>query len=115
MLITALEAQTVLNTLTTQYVRKLAKETKRLNIRNTIRKHETKNLHIIIKKRKERKKGKQAVLKGYFHISTEELCIVVKLAEKDTKEQVVKKSRKGGKVIIDITKSNQEVKEEVEE
>ena len=115
MLIIALEAQIVLNTLTTYYIQKLAKEAKRLNIYNTICKHETKNLHVIIKKQKERKKGKQVVLKGYLYISIEELYIVVKLAEKDTKEQVVKKSRKRGKVIIDITESNQEAEEDVEE
>ena len=70
---------------------------------------------MIIKQQKERKKGKQAVLKGYFYISIEELCIAVELAEKDTKEQVIKKSKKGDKVMIDITKSDDKVEDEVGE
>jgi hypothetical protein len=70
---TALKAQTVLNTLVTRYVRKLAKETERLKTRDTIRKRETENLRAIIKTQKERKNGKRLALKGQFHISTEEL------------------------------------------
>jgi hypothetical protein len=112
---TALQARTVLNTPTTRYVQKLADETERLNTRDTIRKRETENLRAIIKTRKERKKGKRAVLKGQFHISTEELRTGVVAAEKETKARVGKKGKKKGKDISYEVESEEEVEEDIQE
>ncbi|KFY32319.1 hypothetical protein V493_00309, partial [Pseudogymnoascus sp. VKM F-4281 (FW-2241)] len=63
----------VLNTPTKQYINKLADETEKLNTRNTLQQRETDNLRSIIQKRRVQNKGKRVVLKGQFHISTEEL------------------------------------------
>ncbi|KFZ20624.1 hypothetical protein V501_00011 [Pseudogymnoascus sp. VKM F-4519 (FW-2642)] len=65
--------QGVLNTPTKRYIHKLADETERLNTRNTLQKRECDNLRSIIQKSRVQNKGKRAVLKGQFHISTEEL------------------------------------------
>ncbi|KFY91991.1 hypothetical protein V498_05200, partial [Pseudogymnoascus sp. VKM F-4517 (FW-2822)] len=59
-------------------------ETERLNTRNTLQKRECDNLRSIIQKRRVQNKGKRAVLKGQFHISTEELRLQVVEAEAAT-------------------------------
>ena len=46
-----------------------------------------------MKKRTTRTKGKRVVLKGYFHISTQELYDVVVKAEKETKRQARKRAK----------------------
>ncbi|KFY67670.1 hypothetical protein V496_01478 [Pseudogymnoascus sp. VKM F-4515 (FW-2607)] len=74
----------VLNTPTKRYINKLADETERLNTRNTLQKGECDNLRSIIQKRRVQNKGKRAVLKGQFHISTEELRSQVVEAEAAT-------------------------------
>jgi uncharacterized protein (DUF3084 family) len=76
--------QGVLNTPTKRYIHKLADETERLNTRNTLQKRECDNLRSIIQKRRTQNKGKRAVLKGQFHISTEELRLQVVEAEAAT-------------------------------
>ncbi|KFZ15981.1 hypothetical protein V501_02472 [Pseudogymnoascus sp. VKM F-4519 (FW-2642)] len=76
--------QGVLNTPTKRYIHKLADEAKRLNTRNTLQQRETANLRSIIQKRRTQNKGKRAVLKGQFHISTEELRSQVVEAEAAT-------------------------------
>ena len=76
--------QGVLNTPTKQYIHKLADETERLNTRNILQQRETDNLRSIIQKRREQNKGKRAVLKGQFHVSTEELRSQVIEAEAET-------------------------------
>ena len=83
MLLTALN-QGVLNTPTKQYIHKLADETERLNTRNILQQRETDNLRSIIQKRRVQNKGKRAVLKGQFHISTKELQSQVVEAEAAT-------------------------------
>ena len=112
MLKTTLQSCIALNSLTTRYIQKLADETKRLNTRDIIYKRETENLRAIIKTRKERKKGKRAVLKGYFYISTEELYIVVIIAENETCARVGKKSKKKGKNILYKVVSDKDTEEE---
>ena len=62
-------------------------ETERLNTRNTLQKRECDNLRSIIQKRRVQNKGKRAVLKGQFHISTEELRSQVVEAEAATASQ----------------------------
>ncbi|KFY20380.1 hypothetical protein V493_07691, partial [Pseudogymnoascus sp. VKM F-4281 (FW-2241)] len=74
----------VLNTPTKQYIHKLADETERLNTCNILQQRETDNLRSIIQKRRVQNKGKRAVLKGQFHISTEELRSQVVEAEAAT-------------------------------
>ncbi|KFY32645.1 hypothetical protein V493_00004, partial [Pseudogymnoascus sp. VKM F-4281 (FW-2241)] len=76
--------QGVLNTPTKRYIHKLADETERLNTRNILQQRETDNLRSIIQKRRVQNKGKRAVLKGQFHISTEELRSQVVEAEAAT-------------------------------
>ena len=109
---TTLQSCIALNSLTTRYIQKLADETKRLNTRDIIRKRETENLRAIIKTRKERKKGKQAVLKGHFCISTEELHIAVVTAENETRARAGKKSKKKGKNISHEVVSDEDTEEE---
>ncbi|KFY31619.1 hypothetical protein V493_00952, partial [Pseudogymnoascus sp. VKM F-4281 (FW-2241)] len=74
----------VLNTPTKRYINKLADETERLNTHNILQQRETDNLRSIIQKRRVQNKGKRAVLKGQFHISTEELRSQVAEAEAAT-------------------------------
>ena len=52
------------------------------------------------------------VLKGYFHISTQELCDAVVEAEKATKRQARKKAKTKGKADLYKTKSERDIKEE---
>jgi hypothetical protein len=74
----------ILNTPTKSYIHKLADETERLNTHYILQKRETDNLRSIIQKRRALNKGKRAVLKGQFHISTEELRSQVVEAEATT-------------------------------
>jgi hypothetical protein len=83
MLSTALN-QGVLNTPTKRYIYKLADEAERLNTRHILQQRETENLRSIIQKRRAQNKGKRAILKGQFHISTEELRSQVVEAEAAT-------------------------------
>jgi hypothetical protein len=77
----------VLNTPTKRYIHKLADETEKLNTRHILQQRETDNLHLIIQKHREQNKGKRAVLKGQFHISTKELQSQVAEAEAATATQ----------------------------
>ncbi|KFY67725.1 hypothetical protein V497_00248 [Pseudogymnoascus sp. VKM F-4516 (FW-969)] len=74
----------ILTTPTKRYINKLADETERLNTRHILQQRETANLRNIIQKRRAQNKGKRAVLKGQFHISTEELRSQVVEAEAAT-------------------------------
>jgi len=75
-----------------RYIHKLADETERLNTRSILQQRETDNLRSIIQKRRAQNKGKRAVLKGQFHISTEELRSQVAEAEAATATQKSKRS-----------------------
>jgi hypothetical protein len=74
----------ILNTPTKQCIHKLADETEKLNTRHILQQRETDNLRNIIQKRRAQNKGKRAVLKGQFHISTKELQSQVADAEAAT-------------------------------
>ena len=115
MLKTTLQSCIALNSPTTRYIQKLSDETERLNTRDIIRKRETENLRVIIKTRKESKKGKRAVLRGYFYISIEELYIAVVTAENETRARTGKKSKKKGKNILYEVVSDEDTKEETQE
>ncbi|KFY28879.1 hypothetical protein V491_00252 [Pseudogymnoascus sp. VKM F-3775] len=65
--------QGVLNMPTKRYIHKLADETEKLNTCHILQQRETDNLRNIIQKRRAQNKGKRAVLKGQFYISTQEL------------------------------------------
>jgi len=82
----------ILNTPTKRYIHKLADETEKLNTRSILQQRETDNLRSIIQKRRAQNKGKRAVLKGQFHISTEELQSQVAEAEAATATQKLKRS-----------------------
>ena len=73
-----------LNSPTKRYIHKLADETEKPNTRYILQQRETDNLRNIIQKRRAQNKGKRAVLKGQFHISTQELQSQVAEAEAAT-------------------------------
>ena len=55
------------------------------------------------------------VLKGHFHISTQELCDDVVEAEKATKLRVKKSGKNKGKAVSYEAESEEDVKEEAED
>ena len=95
-----------------QYIRKLALGTEQLRAQSIVHQHDANNLRSIIKKRTTRKKGKRVVLKGHFHISTQELCDAVVEAEKVTKKQVRKKTKTKGKADLYETESEGDIEKE---
>jgi hypothetical protein len=110
-----LEAREVLNTPTTQYIQKLANETERLNIQSIIQQRETDNLRAIIQTRRTRMKGKRAILKGHFHISTEELRSQVVEAEEATTQRATKQGSTTTKQAKKVVLIESEVEEDIEE
>ena len=103
----------VLNTPTKRYIHKLADETEKLNTRHILQQRETDNLRSIIQKRREQNKGKRAVLKGQFHISTEELQSQVAEAEAATASQKSKISKTSQVTTSIIDLLNDESEEEL--
>ena len=99
-------------TLVRQYVQKLTARTEQLRAQTIVHQHNTNNLRSIIKKRRTRTKRKRVVLKGHFHISTQELCDTVVKAEKATKRQARKKAKTKGKADSYETESERDIKEE---
>jgi hypothetical protein len=73
----------ILNTPTKSYIHKLVDETEQLNTHYILQKREVENLHNITQKRRAQK-GKRAILKGQFHVSTDELRSQVIEAEAAT-------------------------------
>ncbi|KAK9330967.1 hypothetical protein V1520DRAFT_103390 [Lipomyces starkeyi] len=76
-----------------------------------VHQHDANNLRSIIKKRTNRTKGKRVVLKGQFHVSTQELCDAVAAAEKDTKTRAMKRRKRKGKGISYETESEGDIEE----
>ena len=114
LLISTLQARTAITTPVRQYIQKMAIGTEQLRARSIVHKHDATNLRSIIKKRTTRTKGKRVVLKGHFHISTQELCDAVVEAEKATKRQARKKGKKNGKGIANEAESEKDIEEEAE-
>jgi hypothetical protein len=110
-----LEAREVLNTPTTRYIQKLANETERLNTQSIIQQHETDNLQAIIQTRRTCMKGKRAVLKGKFHVSTEELHDAVVAAEEETAGKTRKSGNRKGKQALNMVAIDIDVEEDIEE
>lgn len=98
-----------------QYIRKLASRAEQLQAKSIVYQHDANNLRLILKKRTTRKKGKRVVLKGHFHISTQDLCDKVIAAEKETKKQAAKRSKKKSKVVILEAESDTDIEEGVED
>jgi hypothetical protein len=93
-----------------KYIRKIAAGTEQLQGQNIAHRHDANNLRSIVKKRTTRTKGKMVVLKGHFHIYTQELCDAVVEAEMDTKK-VTKIVKKKSKTISYDAESEEEVEE----
>ena len=115
MLSTALEARTVLNTPTTRYIQKLANATERLNTQNFLHQRDADNLRSIMQTRRTQQKGKRAILKGQFHISTEELWSQVIGAEEATQQRATAMSSKATNNVVIEQDVEETIKEDLEE
>lgn len=107
-----IDGRTIPSTPVRQYIRKLTTGTEQLRARSIVHQHDANNLRSIIKKRTTRTKGKRVVLKGHFHISTQELCDAVIEAEKATKKQSRKKAKAKAKADLYGTESEGDIEEE---
>jgi uncharacterized protein YycO len=110
-----MESRTMSSTPVRQYVQKLTAGTEQLRARSIVHQHDANNLRSIIKKRATRKKGKRVILKGHFHISTQELCDAVIEAEKSTKKPVGRKREKRVKAIVYEAETDEDVEEDAED
>jgi len=115
LLTSTIESRTAPSTPVRQYIRKLAAGTEQLRAQSIVHQHDANNLRSIIKKRTTRKKGKRVVLKGHFHISTQELCDAVVEAEKATKKQAKKKRKKKEKTIVYEAEIDEDTEEEADD
>ena len=86
--------------------------TKQLRAKSIVHQYNTNNLRSIIKKCTTCTKGKRIVLKGHFHISTQELHKAVVEAENDTKSRVKKKVKTKGKEVLYKAESEEDFEEE---
>jgi hypothetical protein len=73
LLVTTIEASTVINTPVRQYIKKLTAGTEKLHAQSIVHKHDASNLRSRIMNRNTCSKGKRMVLRGRLHISTQEL------------------------------------------
>jgi hypothetical protein len=110
-----IEGRTIPSTPVRQYIRKLAFGTEQLRARSIVHQHDANDLRSILKKRTTRKKGKRVVLKGHFHISTQEICDAVVEAEKATKSQAKRKRETKGKGVSYEAGIDEEIEEEAED
>ena len=101
-----------INTPVRKYIKKLTVGTEQLQAKSITYQHDANNLRSVLKKRTTRKKGKRVILKGHFHISTQELCDAVIEAEKATKERAKKRAKKKAKAKAQESKTNEDTKEE---
>jgi hypothetical protein len=107
--------RTTIPTPVRKYIRKLTNGTEQLQAQSKVHQHDANNLRSILKKRTTRTKGKRVVLKGHFHISTQELCAAVVKAEKVTRKQARKKVKTKGKAILYDTESEKDTEEEAQD
>ena len=112
---TALEARTVLNTPTTRYIQKLANATERLNTQNFLHQRDADNLRSIMQTRRTQQKGKRAILKGEFHISTEELRSQVVAAEEATRWRATATSSRATNNVVIKQVEEETIEEDSEE
>ena len=104
--------RTIITTPVRQYIQKLIAGTEQLLAQTIVHQHGANNLRSIIKKRKTHMKGKRVVLKGHFHVSTQELCDAVINAEKETKRRARKRAKTKGKTDSYETESEEDIEEE---
>jgi hypothetical protein len=83
----------VLRTPVRAFVRECTSRSEQTSARHAIIRHENAALHSILNKRREIKKGKRAVLKGKFRITSVELRDGVLAAEKETVDRQQKKGK----------------------
>jgi hypothetical protein len=102
-------------TLVRQYIQKLTVETEQLRAYSIIHQHDAENLRSILKKRKTCTIGKRVALKGHFLVSTQELCDIVKEAEKGTKERASKRRKTKAKKKVKESKTEEDIEEETED
>ena len=115
LLLSTIESRTIPTTPVRKYIRKLVFGTEQLRAKTIVHKHDANNLRSIIKKRTTRTKGKRVVLKGHFHISTQELCDAVVEAEKATKKQAKKNAKTKGKAVSYDAESEEDIEEEAQD
>jgi len=107
-----MDSRTIPSTPVRQYIRKLTTGSEQLQARSIVHQHDANNLRSIIKKRSTRIKGKRVVLKGHFHISTQELCDAVVEAENDTKRRADKRGKKSSSSISSKVEIDNDYEEE---
>jgi hypothetical protein len=112
LLLSTIDSRTVPSTPVRRYIRKLATGTEQLRAKNIVHQHDANNLRSIMKKRTKRSKGKRLVLKGHFHISTQELCDAVLEAEKATRKAAKKKGKRKGNAVSYEAESEIDIEEE---
>jgi len=115
LLVATIDASAVINTPVRRYIQKLSAGSEKLRAQSIVHKHDATNLRSIIKKRKTRSKGKRVVLKGHFHISTQELCDAVVAAEIETKNRARKKGKKKTEIMSDEAESEEDYEEHAPE
>jgi hypothetical protein len=104
-----------LNSPTKRYIHKLVDKTEKLNTCHILQQRETDNLRSIIQKHREQNKGRRAVLKGQFHISTHELQSQVAEAEVATQNSKISKTPQPTSIINLIDSESEEEGEESED
>ena len=107
--------RTAVNTPVRKYIQKLTTGTEKLQAQTIVHQHDASSLRSTLKKRMTRKKGKRAVLKCHFHISTQELCDGVIAAEKETQMQAGKRGKKKGKAIFCDAESDGDIEEHAQD
>ncbi|KFY11349.1 hypothetical protein V491_07247 [Pseudogymnoascus sp. VKM F-3775] len=112
LLLLAIERRTIPSTPVRKYIQKLALGTEQLRAKSIVHQHDTNNLRSIIKKRTTRTKGKRVILKGHFHISTQELLKGVVEAELDTKTRAKKNVKTKGRAVSYEAESEEDIEEE---
>ena len=93
------------------YIQKLTAGSEQLRARSIVHQLDANNLRSVMKRRAVRTKGKRVILKGHFHVSTQELCDAVVEAEKAT-QNLSKKKRKTKDKLISL---DDEIDEYIEE
>ena len=112
LLLSTLDSRTIPSTPVRRYIRKLAFGTEQLRAKSIVHQHDANNLRSIIKKRTTRTKGKRVILKGHFHISTQELHKGVVEAELDTKTRAKKKVKTKERTVSYEAEIEEEIEEE---
>ncbi|ODQ71458.1 hypothetical protein LIPSTDRAFT_73139 [Lipomyces starkeyi NRRL Y-11557] len=107
----AINSDAIPTTPVRRYIVKLTAGAEQLQARSIVHQHDANNLRSIINKHTNRTKGKRVVLKGQFHVSTQELCDAVAAAQKDGKTRARKKRKKKGKGISYETESEGDIEE----